>query len=107
MGLRDIEIKVREMIQEDDTLTNAGNCRNASKKIKGRLQEEFPGAKVSYLVHPEAREGDGVHYAVSARDGKNETVINPVSAPGFPRYIGPKEGAVPTFSAMKPTDEVK
>lgn len=104
----DILGRVRTLIQEDDSLTDANDCRNATTKLATQLKNEFPDKKVEILAFPEAREGNGVHYALSADNGSgDELLINPVPAPGFPQYIGPKSKAVPTFSLLKRTDKVK
>ena len=63
---------------------------------------------IEILAFPEAREGNGVHYALSADNGNgDELLINPVQAPGFPQYLGSRSKAVPTFSLLKRTNKVK
>lgn len=96
---------VRGIIQKDDSLTDANNCRNSVSAIERKIKEEFPQAKTTVLVYPEPRKGDGVHYSLLVDDGK-KTLVNAVAAPGFPIYIGDPDVAVPTFSAMKETSKV-
>ncbi len=99
--------RVRQLLQEDDSLTDANECRNSIAKLKSKLRGEFPQVKIEYLVYPKAKKGDGVHYALSATDDQDELLINPVSAPGFPQFIGKISQAIPTFSLLKKTSEVK
>lgn len=107
MGI-DILERVRELIREDDSLTNANDCRNATTKLAAQLKNQFPDKKVEILAFPEAGEGNGVHYALSAdSDSGDELLINPVQAPGFPQYLGSRSNAIPTFSLLKRTDKVK
>ena len=97
---------IRGIIQEDDSLTDANNCRDSVSKIVNKVKEKFPTAKTSVLVYPEAHSGDGVHYSLLVDAGSEKTLVNAVAAPGFPEYIGDPSIAVPTFSAMKETSKV-
>ena len=97
---------VRGIIQKDDSLTDANNCRNSVSKIESKVKGEFPEAKTAVLVYPEARMGDGVHYSLLIDVNNKKTLINAVPAPGFPKYVGDPDKAVPTFSAMKETPKV-
>lgn len=94
---------VRKMILEDDSLTDANNCREATIKIKKQLEKQFPKESINTLAYPEANEGLNVHYALST----NDYLINTVGAPMFPQFIGPKENVVPTMSLLKKVDKVK
>ena len=107
MSLEMLTQRTRQLLQEDDSLTDANECRNSIPKLKSKLRAEFPQVKFEYLVYPEAKSGNGVHYALSATDGSDELLINPVSAPGFPQFIGKTSQAIPTFSLMKKAPEVK
>lgn len=107
MSLETVAQRTRQLLQEDDSLTDANGCRSSIPKLTFRLRAEFPQVKFEYLVYPEAKSGNGVHYALSATDGSDELLINPVSAPGFPQFIGKTSQAIPTFSLMKKAPEVK
>lgn len=106
MSLENIAEFVRGFLQEDDSITDANNCRDSVLKTRSGINKNFPTAETSILVYPEAREGAGVHYSLLVRQGGGKTIINLVAAPGFPRYIGDPKTAVPTFSAMKVTPKV-
>jgi len=99
----DILKRVRELILDDDSLTDANNCRDTTVKLTKQLKDEFPDANINILVYPEAKEGAGIHYAIST----DNQIINPVSAPGFPQYIGPIKNAVPTFALLRKVSGVK
>jgi hypothetical protein len=106
MSLENISDFVRGLAQEDDTLTDKDDCRNSILKIKARVNERFPRVETVFLVHPEAREGFGVHYSLLVKQGQRKTLLNLVKAPGFPIYVGDLGKAPPTFSAMKETPKV-
>ena len=99
---KDILARTRELLQNDDSLTDPNNCRNSVHKLSEILKNEYPKENVTIVVYPDARKGLGVHYAIGTRD----KLINPVSAPGFPEYIGPREEAGAIFQLLKPTDKV-
>lgn len=107
MSLETVAQRTRQLLQEDDSLTDANGCRNSIPKLTSKLRREFPKVKFEYLVYPKAKKGDGVHYALSATEGRDEILINPVSAPGFPQFIGEMSRAIPTFSLFQKTSEVK
>jgi hypothetical protein len=106
MSLENITGFVRELLQEDDSMTGANNCRDSVLKIKNEIDKNYPTVKTSILVYPEASEGVGVHYSLLVKHGENEILVNVVAAPGFPIYIGDLKKAVPTFSSMKITTKV-
>ena len=97
---------VRKLLQEKDSLSDTGNCRNSVSQIEKAVKERFPEAKVNILVHPEAKAGLGVHYSLEVDKDGEKTLINAVPAPGFPQYIGDPENAHPVFKSMKKTDKV-
>jgi len=97
---------VRGLIQKDDSVTDANNCRDSVIKINNEIHKEFPTVETNFMVYPEAREGFGVHYSLLVKQDENEILINLVKAPGFPIYIGDLKKAVPTFSSMKVTPGV-
>ncbi len=106
MSLENITGYVRELVQGDDSITDANNCRDSVIKIKSEIDKKFPKVKTNFMVYPEAHEGFGVHYSLLVRQDENEILINLVKAPGFPIYIGDPKNAVSTFSSMKVTPEV-
>lgn len=106
MSLENIAEFVRGLLQEDDSITDANSCRDSVLKIRSEIKKNFPTAEADFIVYPEAREGTDVHYSLIVRHNEGETIINLISAPGFPRYIGDLRTAVPTFSAMKVTPKV-
>ncbi|OGM81028.1 hypothetical protein A2393_02040 [Candidatus Woesebacteria bacterium RIFOXYB1_FULL_41_13] len=97
---------VRKLLQEKDSLSDAGNCRNSVSQIEKAVKQEFPTAQVDILVHPEAKAGLGVHYSLEVDQNGEKTLINAVPAPGFPQYIGDPENAHPVFRSMKKTTKV-
>ncbi|EKE12612.1 MAG: hypothetical protein ACD_13C00155G0002 [uncultured bacterium] len=103
---RRIEIFVRDLLKDDDNLNCPGNCRRSVTKIKEAINEKYPDVRTEVLVHPDAKSGYGVHYALQVEDGNDESLINVVKAPGFPVYIGEPEKAPPTFGVMKKTVKV-
>ena len=97
---------VRKLLQEKDSLSDVGNCRNSVSQIENAVKQHFPSAKVDILVHPEAKAGLGVHYSLEVDQDGEKTLINAVPAPGFPEYIGDPEKAHPVFKSMKKTDKI-
>jgi len=106
MGIENIANRVRTLVQQDDSFTYPNDCRNSVVKLRTSLEEQFPKANINFLVYPEAKEGDGVHYALSASIDDGELLINLVPAPGFPEFIGDREKATPTFSSFVVTPNV-
>lgn len=97
---------IHELSKDDDSLSEANDCRNSTIKLKHLLEEKFPKAKVDFLAYPEARIGIGVHYSILVGSGDEQFIINLVRAPGFPVYIGPLDQAVPIFREMKKVTSV-
>ncbi len=95
--------RARELILSDDSLTDANNCRNSTATLAHELTDAFGQGSVDIIAYPEAREGDGVHYAIETKDGD---IINPVPAPGIPRYLGPKSTAFPVFGLFRKVKKV-
>lgn len=106
MSIEDIDQFVRKLVQEDDSLSNANCCRDSVLKIKSAIIKEFPSAITNFLVFPEARQGNGVHYSLLVSKNDKQTLVNTVAAPGFPEYIGNPDQAFPIFSIMRITSKV-
>ncbi len=106
MSIENIGGFVRKLLQEDDSLTAANDCRNSVTKIIEKVNNNFPDAEKSVLVYPEASEGNGVHYAALFSRGKEQILVNAVPAPGFPEYIGDPDKAPLPFNAMKKAEKV-
>lgn len=101
-----IDAFVRSLLQENDSLMCAGNCRNSISEINRQVKNKFPGIDTKILVYPDAYPGMGVHYSLLITEGGINTIVNPVSAPGFPEYVGEAKSAPPMFSQMKSVGEV-
>lgn len=97
---------VRSLLQENDSLMCAGNCRNSISEINKQIKNKFPGVDTKILAYPDASVGMGVHYSLLVIGKGMNTIVNPVSAPGFPEYVGEASSAPPMFSQMRPVSEV-
>lgn len=97
---------IRSLLQENDSLMCAGNCRNSISEIDKQVKNKFPGINTKILAYPDARTGMGVHYSLLIVSKEKNTIVNPVSAPGFPEYVGEESSAPPMFSQMRPVSEV-
>ena len=97
---------VRSLLQENDSLMCAGNCRNSIAEINKQIKNKFPGVDTKILAYPDASVGMGVHYSLLIIGKGTNTIVNPVSAPGFPEYVGEESSAPPMFRQMKPVTEV-
>ena len=98
---------VRRLVLNDEQLESTSNCRYSVRTIAQRVKLNFPQVQAQFLVHPEASaEEYGVHYAVQFYYNQWTLLINMVSAPGFPTYIGDKDMAHPLLQNMKVADKV-
>ncbi len=106
MSLENLGGFVRELLINNDSLSDANNCRDSVVKIKSEINKSFPKAKVSFMAYPEVREGENVHYALLVDLEDSKMIVNAVGVPMFPMYIGDMKNAIPTFSQMKESDTV-
>lgn len=97
---------IRNTLQEHEGLNEANTCRTTTLALADHVRQNFPNARIEYLVFPEARAGVGVHYALLITYLDQKILVNSVKAALFPRYIGVYDNAPPTFNLMKFTSEI-
>lgn len=91
---------VHKLRNEDDSLEDIGNCREASATLAKLITDIAPWSVKILRYSPNGDESNA-HYAIMAvLPGQSSVIINSVPAPGFPEYIGPAEMAHPNFSEM-------
>lgn len=96
---------IRTLVLQDETLQSPNNCRASVQTIEQQVHLIFPTVQHQFLVAPEASNGEYVHYAIQFFLD-DTLLVNMVSAPGFPMYIGNKNMAHPFLVNMKTTDKV-